>query len=137
MKYLPGGFVFRELFITLAVILGLFALAFPAYHDYMRRDYYKEIVEATTPFKLAVNKCFKKLKTFTGCNTENHLIPAYTRKSHSAVASINVVNGVITVVPVAQDGILTTDTYVLTPKIVNDELTWMPSGNGLSHGYTG
>ncbi|HSW93059.1 MAG TPA: pilus assembly protein [Gammaproteobacteria bacterium] len=131
------GFVLKELFITLLVILGLFAMAFPAYRDYMRRDYYKEIVDATEPFKIAVDKCFKKLKTFTGCNAGRYAIPAAITKSHGALASMTVTNGIIIATPVPRKGVLETDTYVLTPKIVNDELTWIPSGEGLLHGYTG
>ncbi len=136
MKY-SNGFVIKELLITAAVILGLFALAFPAYRDYMRRDYYKSVVEATTPFKIAVGKCFKKLKTFTGCNAGRYTIPSAIKTPQGALASLTVTNGVITAVPVAQDGISAADIYVLTPQIVNDELTWTPSGDGLAHGYTG
>lgn len=137
LKAGSNGFVFKELFITFAVILGLFAIAFPAYHDYMRRDYYKQVVEATEPVKLAVGKCFKKLKTFTGCNSGSYAISGDIKKPQGNVSNIHVVNGVITVTPIAHDGILATDLYVLTPKIVNDELTWISSGDGLVHGYTG
>ena len=136
IKALPKGFVIRELFIILAVLMGLFAIAYPAYRDYRQRDYYKDVVEATTPFKIAVGKCYKKLKTFTGCNSGTHSIPTI-KKPEGALASINVLNGIITATPVAKDGILVTDTYILTPKIINDDLTWIPSGSGLTHGYTG
>ncbi len=133
----PTGFVFKELLIAFIVLASLGAIAFPAYHDYMRRDYYKEVVEATTPFKVAVDKCFKKLKTFTGCHAGTHLIPAPIQAPKGALASLTVINGIITAAPVTHDGILATDTYVLTPKIVNDELTWTPSGKALERGYTG
>jgi len=131
------GFVIKELLITFGVIIGLFAIAFPAYRDYMQRNYYKDIVEATAPFKIAVAKCFKKLKTFTGCNAGSHSIPSAINKPKGALAGMNVTNGVITAVPVARDGISATDIYVLTPKMVNDELVWVSSGNGLAHGLTG
>ncbi len=134
---LINGFVFKELIIVFIVVAGLSALAYPAYRDYMKRDYYKQIVDATTPFKVAVAKCFKKLSSFTGCNAGSYSIPASINAPHGALESLTVVNGVITVIPVTHDGVLSTDSYVLTPKIVNDELTWTSSGNGLIHGLTG
>lgn len=132
-----NGFVFKELLITFAVVIGLFAIAYPAWRDYLRRDYYKAVVEATVPFQMAVEKCYSKLKTIKGCNAGSFSIPAAIHTSHGAVASVNVIDGVIIATPVAQDGILSTDSYILTPKIVNDELTWVPSGDGLRHKYTG
>lgn len=136
-KALSNGFVFKELLITVAVIIGLFVIAFPAYRDYMRRDYYKAVVEATEPFKIAVGKCFEKLKTFKGCNAGSYSIPPVIKKPQGALLTISVRNGVIIATPVATDGILSTDLYVLTPKIVNDVLTWERSGDGLTRGLTG
>lgn len=140
MKYinvLPQGFVLKEIFITTGVIISLFFLALPAYRDYMRRDYYKAVVEATVPFKVAVGKCYRTLKMFKGCDAGTHSIPAAVKKPKGALASINVSDGIIMATPVVRDGILATDLYVLTPKIVNDELTWVPSGGGLNNGHTG
>ncbi len=137
LRALSNGFVFKELFITLAVVIGLFAIAYPAWRDYMRRDYYKAVVEATAPFKVAVEKCFSKLKVVKGCDAGSYSIPAAIKTSHGALASIDVIDGVIIATPVAQDGIRSTDRYILTPKIVNDEIVWVPSGDGLTHGYTG
>jgi hypothetical protein len=42
---------------------------------------------------------------------------------------------VITVVPVAANGILASDTYILTPTAVNNTLTWAATGGGVSDGY--
>lgn len=137
IKMRPHGFVFKELFITLLVILGLFAIAYPAYRDYSQRYYYKNVVEATAPFKIAIGKCFRKIKTFVGCNAGSHSIPSAVTKPQGALSSIRVTNGVIIATPVAKNGISITDIYILTPKIVNDEITWVPSGDGLVHGYTG
>ncbi len=136
VKVKSTGFVLTELFITLAVILGLFAIGFPAYRDYMRRDYYKGVVESTVPFKEAVNKCYKQLKMFKGCNSGSHFIPAAINKSKGALAKLNVIDGVIIAAPVPKAGIMSSDSYILTPKMVNDELTWVVSGDGLAHGYT-
>ena len=131
------GFSVKELLITFCVLAALFAMAFPAYRDYARRDYYKAVVQATIPFKAGVDQCFKKRKTLIGCNAGSFSIPPAIQKPVGALARLEVLNGVIEAAPVAEDGILTTDTYVLTPAIVNDELTWTPSGAGLTHGYTG
>ncbi|HSW68902.1 MAG TPA: pilus assembly protein [Gammaproteobacteria bacterium] len=129
------GFVFKELFIVLLVVMALLAIAYPAYRDYLQRNYYKQILEAVIPFKTAVAKCFKKHAAFTGCNAGSFAIPETIKLPKGAVANLSVMNGVITATPVAYDGILATDTYILTPKIVNDELTWMPSGNAILRGF--
>jgi type IV pilus assembly protein PilA len=134
------GFVLKELLITFTVFLLLFAIAFPAFRDYMRRDYYKQIVLATEPLKIAVGKCYKKLKsqnTLNGCDSGRYGIPDALTKPQGALARLSVTNGIITAIPVARDGVLATDIYVLTPKIVNDELTFVPSGDALTHGCTG
>src|SRR5437879_5251465 len=121
VKAKSKGYVLTELFVILAVVIGLFAIGLPAYRDYMRRDYYKEVVEATAPFKIAVSKCFKKLKMFKGCNAGSNSIPAGIIKPQGALANLNVIDGVITATPVPRSGIMGADTYILTPKMVNDE----------------
>jgi hypothetical protein len=43
---------------------------------------------------------------------------------------------VITVTPVAANGILATDTYILTPTVAaNGTVTWASSGGGVTNGY--
>lgn len=129
------GFTLLELFITIAVVGVLAAIAFPAYQNYTRRAYYSEVVQATVPYKAGVTECFQHLKSLKRCNAGVHHVPAAISKTHGAIATLQVVAGIITVTPVAQHGILITDTYVLTPTVVHHTLQWESSGGGVANAY--
>lgn len=130
------GFTFVELIITFAVLALLAAIAVPSYINYSRRAYYNDLIQATAPYKVGVTQCYQNLSSLTNCNGGTNHIPANIKAPTGPIASLSVIAGVITVAPVEQNGIRPSDTYILTPKIINNVLTWVVTGGSVKDGYT-
>jgi type IV pilus assembly protein PilA len=93
------GFSLIELMIVVAIIGILAAIAIPSYQNYTHRAKFTEVIQATLPFKLAVEVCAREANDLANCiNGENGIPPAIDNADtvKSYLKSLNVTKGIIT-----------------------------------------
>ena len=66
MKKVQQGFTLIELMIVVAIIGILAAVAIPSYQNYTNKAKFSEVVNATAPFKAAVEECVSDGTCTTG-----------------------------------------------------------------------
>jgi type IV pilus assembly protein PilA len=127
-----AGFTLIELLVVIAIIGILAAVAVPSYLDYAKRAKYSEVVNATAPFKVAVETCYITRGNLTDCDSGAYGVPALITGGDGHLNGLAVADGVITA-----DGDSATFglayTFVLTPSIPGTagkgaSLTWAASG---------
>jgi type IV pilus assembly protein PilA len=125
-----SGFTIIELLIVVAIIGILAAVAVPTYLTYTKKAYFSEVVQATGPYKLAVETCYQTQGAITNCTNGSNGVPAAPAAT-GVVASVATSAGVITATGQGKAG---TDTFILTPTPTNNVLVWAPSGTCVAAG---
>ena len=136
MKKLISAFTLLELLIGIAIVAVLAAIAIPSYLHYMTKTYYSEVVQTGDRYKATVATCLEERKgTLTDCNGGSYGIPPniVAGSGVGQVDSVTVVNGVVTVTPQASNGIVASDTFILTPTYSASGVAWTASGGGCSN----
>jgi type IV pilus assembly protein PilA len=123
MIKLQKGFTLIELLIVVAIIGILAAIAIPSYQNYTKKAKFSEVIQATAPFKLAVEECVSDGTCLdaTGPTIQSiapgtNGFPAEPTGPSGYVESIAVADdGTITATASATGGLDGTETYILKP----------------------
>ncbi|WP_031568804.1 pilin [Rheinheimera texasensis] len=131
------GFTLIELMIVVAIIGILAAVALPAYQGYTKKSKFVEVVNATSGIKGQVEICAISLNVSPIAACGNGATgPGYS------VANLAAPYGSVATVTVAATGAITAtgtaavdgSTYILTPTLVNGQVTWAKTGTCVANG---
>ncbi len=135
------GFTLIELLVVIVVIGILAVLAVPSYLNHTKRSKFVEVMNATAPFKRAVEACYVSRIALADCDSGAYGVPAAITAGDGYLNDLSVTDGVVTA---DGDGGTfgyssgsTEYTYILTPEAASNgaALTWAATGTCSSPGY--
>lgn len=134
MRKIQQGFTLIELMIVVAIIGILAAVAIPNYQQYTKKAKFTEVVQATSPLKLAVEACFQDKQSLSSCGTAgtNGIPSAVPASGYLLSASVGA-GGVLYAKAISSKG-LGGEVFQLSPSVKGTatagyNLTWTKSGS--------
>ena len=130
-KYRKGqntqaGFTLLELLMVIAVIGILATIAVPRLQNYSQKAKFTEVINIAGSYKMAVEKCIADTGGLDKCDANSNGIPAPITNGAGKVASLGVVDGVITATGNNDD--FSGATYIIRPTTTDSTISWAVGG---------